>query len=166
MASPIDLLFQRMQTSPRCRLLPSVGQPNLPIHFSLPPEVVRFYELCGGVEFLEKDHARRGRYRIVAPHEVVDIGMAAVEDSDQEPPLDGWFVVGCDDNSEHAVVDLNPMGYGRCYDVFHETFSNPVYSRIVALSFAEFVERLFVRGRSYWFDEGFRSYGFYGERES
>ena len=54
-------------------------------------------------------------------------------------------------------------GYGCCYDVFHETFSDPYSARVVALSFTELVERLFVRGRSYWFGEGFEAYGYYGD---
>jgi antitoxin YokJ len=160
----IDDLIRRMQQSPRCRVLPPAGQPKLPEPFALPPELARFYELCGGVEFLEEDHGPYSRYRIVAPAEVVDICMATVGDAElREPPLDGWFAVGEDDNSEHVAIELNEDGYGRCYDVFHETFSDPYSARIVALSFIELVERLFARGRSYWFDDGFETYGYYGD---
>jgi hypothetical protein len=160
----IDELLQRMRQSPRCRVLAPVGQPKLPAPFALPPEVTRFFELCGGVEFFEKDHGPRSRYRIVSPAEVVDICLATVgDDTYREPPLDGWFAVGEDDNSEHVAIDLNEDGYGRCYDVFHETYADPHGARVVALSFAELVERLFARGRSYWFDDGFEAYGYYGD---
>jgi hypothetical protein len=164
-AMTIDNLIRRMQGSPRCRLLPPVGQPKLPKPFELPTEVTRFYALCGGVEFFEKDHGPRSRYRIVSPAEVVDICMATVGDAEfREPPLDGWFAVGEDDNSEHVAIDLNDDDrYGRCYDVFHETFCDPYSARVIALSFTEWVERLFARGRSYWFEEGPEKYGFYGD---
>lgn len=159
----IDDLIRLMQQSPRCRLVPAVGQPALPEPFTLPPEVQRFYALCGGVEFFEQDGGPRSRFRIVGPAEVVDICMATVGDAEfREPPLDGWFVVGEDDNSEHVAIELNKDGYGRCYDVFHETFCDPYSARVIALSFTELVERLFARGRSYWFDDGFQAYGYYG----
>lgn len=74
----IDDLIRRMQQSPRCRLLPPAGQPKLPDSFVLPGEVTRFFELCGGAEFFEKDHGPNSRYRIVAPVEVRDICMATV----------------------------------------------------------------------------------------
>lgn len=94
-----------------------------------------------------KEEAPYARYRIVAPADVIDICVATGgDDTYREPPLDGWFVVGEDDNSEHVAIDLNEDGYGRCYDVFHETFSDPHGARVIAPSFTEFVERLFARG--------------------
>lgn len=158
-----DLIGQ-MQKSARCRVLTPSGQPKLPEPFKLPMEVARFYELCSGVEFLDQDHGSYARYRIVAPSKMLDICMATVGDGGfREPPLDGWFVVGEDDNSEHVAIELNHDGYGRCYDVFHETFSDPYSARVIALTFTELVERLFARGRSYWFDDGFENYGYYAE---
>jgi hypothetical protein len=61
-----------------------------------------------------------------------------------------------------AAIDLHPSRSGQCYDVFHETYDDPAYARIVAATFEEFLAKLFERGKSYWFDEGFVSRYFDG----
>ncbi len=160
----IDDLIHRLRQSPRCRVLPPAGQPTLPERFALPVDGTRFYELCGGVEFFERDPDSDSvpDYRMLPPAEVLDIETATVGESEEGPPIDGWFAVGADDNGEHVVIDLNDGdARGPCYDVFHETYFRPDHAHVVALSFTELLERLFARGRAYWFDEGFQKYGYY-----
>lgn len=159
----IDAIIERIRADVRCRLLAPVGSPTVPKSFQLPAEVLRFYERCGGLELFEKEVDRRPLYRVLPPAEVCDVCMAVVADyTYREPPLDGWFAIGSDDGSDAVVIDLNESTYGRCYDIFHETYADPFSARIVALTFEEFLERLIAGGR-YWFDEHFRSYGYYGQ---
>ena len=122
----------------------------------MPAELVEFYTLCGGVHFLDPENGFTD-YRIMPPEEVVDIGDATCGEPAIEPPLSLWFAIGADDNSEHVAIDLHPLRLGRCYDVFHETYDEPESATVVASSFAELLERIYDRGRAYWFDEDFKS---------
>jgi hypothetical protein len=160
--TPIERIIQTLCGSYRVRVHPPTTQPELPAQFPPPQKLVEFYGLCGGVDFLDPEDRGYARYRILPPQKVVDIGTATCRDPATEPPLNAWFVVGEDDNGEHAAIDLHPSRSGQCYDVFHETYDDPAYARIVAATFEEFLARLFERGRSYWFDDGFVSRYFDG----
>jgi cell wall assembly regulator SMI1 len=148
--------------SDRVVVHPPAGQPQWTSGVVPPSEVTEFYEICGGVEFLDSVHKKYADYRIVKPSKVTDIGTATCLEAAAEPPLSEWFAIGEDDNGEHAAVDLNPHRSGQCYDVFHETYFDPASARIVAGTFSEFLQRLFERGKSYWFDDGFVSRYFDG----
>jgi antitoxin YokJ len=138
------------------------GQPQWPSGIVPPHEVTEFYDICGGVEFLDPEHKKYADYRILSPSKVADIGTATCLEAAIERPLSEWFAIGEDDNGEHAAVDVNPYRSGQCYDVFHETYSDPSSARIVAATFSEFLQRLFARGKSYWFDDDFVSRCFHG----
>ncbi|QOV90212.1 SMI1/KNR4 family protein [Humisphaera borealis] len=161
--STIEDIVRRAKVNPLCHLLPPAGAPNIPKPFKLPTEVTRFYDLCGGIGLLDKVGDPYPRYQIVAPSEVVNVCMATIGDEYYlEPPLDGWFGIGKPDGSDAVVVDLNEDGYGRCYDVFHETFADPNAAKVIALTFTEFLENLLRLGRNHWLKEDFKGYGCYG----
>lgn len=153
----IRTLLTIFRGSNRVLVHPPAGQPRWPPGVVSPSEVTEFYELCGGVEFLDPKHKDYADYRIMKPSEVTDIGTTTCLEAATEPPLSEWFAIGEDDNGEHAAVDVSPRRSGQCYDVFHETYWDPASARIVAVTFSEFLEKLFERGKSYWFDEGFVS---------
>jgi hypothetical protein len=155
MMSSIREVLTTLRESNRVRIHPPAGQPKWPTGVVPPQEVAEFYALCGGIEFLDDEDQKYARYRILAPSKVTDIGTATCLEAATEPPLSEWFAIGEDDNSESAAIDVAPQRSGQCYDVFHETWADPASASIVATSFAEFLERLFRRGKAYWFDDDF-----------
>jgi len=151
----IERIIGRLRESDLVRIHPPAGQPVFPEGIEAPNELTEFYSLCGGVDFLHAKSRSYAEYRVLPPAEVVDIGTATCLEAATELPLSCWFAVGEDDNGEHAAIDLHRSRLGQCYDVFHESFWDPASATIIAATFAEFLEKLFARGKSYWFDDGF-----------
>jgi hypothetical protein len=149
-------IIAEFRSSPRVRVLPPSGAVTLPAGLTLPPDLSEFYTLCGGVQFLDPTADNYPDYRILPPDKVVNIGTATCLEPSAELPLSAWYTVGEDDNGDHVVVDLHTTSGGRCYDVFHETFAMPEYANVVADSFLELLQRVYRRGKAYWFDDGFR----------
>jgi hypothetical protein len=62
----IDELIRHIKSLPNCRISPPIGFPRIDNKHELPPDVRRFYELCGGVLLYEN---KAYTCHIVSPEE-------------------------------------------------------------------------------------------------
>ncbi len=142
---------------PNCRVSSSLGLPRTVGH-KLPPDLIRFYELCGGVLLFEN---KKYHFQIVPPNEFVLSNPVIVGELVEEDISSDWFIVGHDGNGDYISIDLHPKRLGKCYDSFWDRHGVVGECHVVARSFTEFLFQLIQNNgeRWYWLKEDFESLG-------
>jgi antitoxin YokJ len=135
---------------PGCQLLPPTGPVTLPDRFTLPDDLLRFYELCGGAVLFE---GATVEWTVSGPHQLVPasprlLGPEPAHDIAAEYPddLTNWCFVfaqtGPRSTDSLVVVDLHPARAGRYYDAFWDSYGLVGQMPILALTTAELLHRL------------------------
>ncbi len=154
----VDDLIQQLQATPRCQVSPPSGQPVTRAGLVVPPEVVRFYELCGGADlFVGSDHP----LSLVSPKRFRSANLEIVGEEIDNDISSSWFVIAEGRSGEYVSIDLGPEHLGRCYDSYVDRHGVAGSCAVIALSFCEFLERcLLAKGdRYYWLVDQFVGYG-------
>lgn len=85
----IDELLATISVDAACRVRSPVGEPHLEPEHVLPPDVRRFYQLCGGVDlFPDRDYA----HFILPPGEVVLANPVLVGERVADDRSDAWYL--------------------------------------------------------------------------
>jgi len=120
----------------------------------LDDEMRAFYSRCNGASLFQPCNST---YRLLALEEIVRARIAIFGEDVARYGPDSWYVV-CDnlDGDYTAVNVANPFtGCYSLYDVFHETFPDPLYTQCVAKSFSEFLMKALASGNMrYWLSAG------------
>lgn len=152
----IDELVTRIRTLPNCTVLSPSGLPRTNEEHGLPDEIIRFYELCGGVTLFEDAPYS---VKILQPDEVrqtIPIFwdeeiMEAARESIEFKVSSGWYVIADLHDSNFLSVDLNRNRLGRCYQTFWDSYAVIGETPIVASSFSDLLERLLENQGDYWY---------------
>jgi cell wall assembly regulator SMI1 len=128
---------------------------------SFPDDIKAFYRRYDTVRLFADEHGDAA-YRFVPAGEIHPTRKDVYgEDSDEWGP--GTWQTVCDvQDGNYIAVDIASQEGAYCnyIDCFHETFAMPGQSKIVARSFAEFLDRALHGGaRLYWLQEGFTGHG-------
>ncbi|MFB9324679.1 SMI1/KNR4 family protein [Paenibacillus aurantiacus] len=153
----VEEVLQLIASLPSCRVNPPSGIPRTD-GYQLPPDITRFYELCGGVQLFEnKEYC----CQVVPPHEFVLSNPIIVGELVEEDISSNWFIVVHDGNGDYISLDLNPKRIGKCYDSFWDRHGVVGECPVVARSFTELLNQLVQNngGRWYWLEEDFESLG-------
>ena len=135
---------------PGCQLLPPTGSVSLPDRFTLPDDLRRFYELCGGAVLFE---GATFEWTVSGPRQLVPasprlLGPKPAQDIAAQYPDDltnSCFVFaesGPGGTASLVVVDLHPARAGRYYDAFWDSYGLVGDMPILALTAAEALHRL------------------------
>lgn len=154
----IDRLIRDIGADPDCEVRPPSGLPSVTGGHRLPADLSRFYELCGGVAlFGEGPYG----YEILEPGRVAEANIVIVGEQFEDDISQSWYTIAHDYNGDYLTIDLAPERIGRCYDSFHETHAVRGCTPIIARSFAELLQNIFVNrgGYPYWLAEGFLGLG-------
>jgi hypothetical protein len=133
-----------------CHVLPPAGQAMLPQKFTLPDDLRRFHELCGGAVLFE---GAPFEWRVSGPQHAVPasprlLGDKLAQDIARNDPDDltnGCFVFaesGAGSADTLVVVDLHPARAGRFYDAFWDSYGLVGQMPILAVTVAELMRRL------------------------
>ena len=141
-----------------CSVLPPAGLPQVDPPLRLPGDLGRFYELCGGADlFLSQDYG----ITISPPGQLIPSNIAIIGEQYPDDITATWFTIGVTPDSDYISIDLSPERNGRCYDSFHDSHGIVGSSPVIAVSFADLLERL-LRSRGgywYWLDAHFSDLG-------
>ncbi len=159
----IHQLLELIKLNNDCMILPTKDLPDIPKDLRMPNDVLKFYQLCGGVHLFQSSAFPT---LIVPPDEFVPANPVIF--SNVEPKqLDTirgdiswtWYMLGIGPNSQYITIDLCPIRLGLCYDSFW--IRHPRDSRIIAKSFTDLLTRLWeTKGEYYYWDESsFKSFG-------
>ncbi len=138
--------------------LPQLSHDPRAPNVSIPEEVLRFYELCGGLE-TDPDWDSDVAYAIVPPNDFKwAIARIVGRYPEQFDALRNnrawyWYVIGAWSTEEYFVIDLASERYGRCYYTTFYTFAQPGRTPIVATSFQDLLKRIYeaaARHRPYY----------------
>jgi hypothetical protein len=165
----IETLLARLQKRGCCDLAPPAGVPNVAPGHILPPDLVRFYKMCGGGRI---NIGASFGWCIVPPAEFVlanpfirGAGLSTQELKALLPENDlswSWYIVAEGfAGGDYITIDCHPDRAGICYDSFWETHAVPGHSAIIALSFTELMMRLIESegDKHFWENEGVDGYG-------
>lgn len=152
----IEELVNRIRTLPNCTVIPPSGLPRTDEEHRLTDDIIRFYELCGGVT-LFKDAPYS--VRILAPDEVKQSTpifwdeeiMEAAQETLEYKISSGWYVIVDLHDSNYLSIDLNKKRRGRCYQTFWDSYAVIGETPIVASSFSDLLERLVENQGDYWY---------------
>lgn len=155
---PIEHLLDVIGQTRDCVVHERRGIPELSTH-KLPGDLVRFYEVCGGVKLFSTsaysiEVVSPERFRLATP--AITGSSAPVHDISAD-----WYVVATGEAGQFITIDLNGERKGYCHDSFWDRYANPGDVSIIAISFTELLERLVdYKGQyHYWLDDGFSGYG-------
>ncbi|WP_312886473.1 SMI1/KNR4 family protein [Paenibacillus foliorum] len=140
-----------------CRVSPPKGLPRTNDH-SLPLDLKRFYELCGGVVLFEnKDF----HIQIAPPNEFILSNPVIVGEQVDGNISSHWYIVGLGGNGDYISIDLHQDRLGKCYDSFWDRHGVMGDCPVVAKTFTELINRLVQNNgeRWYWLSEDFESLG-------
>lgn len=142
---------------PNCKVSSPLGVPSTDRR-KLPPDIKRFYELCGGVQLFEN---KEYHCQIVPPNEFVLSNPVILGELVDEDISSNWFIVAHDGNGDYISIDLHPKRLGKCYDSFWDRHGVVGECSVVARSFPELLNQLVQNNgeRWYWLKEDFESLG-------
>lgn len=126
-------LLERIAASPRGVVLQPVGRPRLEPGHQLPKDLADFYELCGGVEFLDTN--QHYGVTISPPAQLLPTNPILIGKQVDDDITSSWYVIGRTFNGDLISIDLHPARLGRCYDSFHEMHGIPGSCDVIATSF-------------------------------
>jgi hypothetical protein len=144
----IESLVNKIKTLPDCVVYPPSGIPAVNKSHTLPDDVHKFYELCGGVLLYEKaDYS----ILIVPPQDFLLANPIIVGELCEEDISSDWYICATDRNGEYITIDLNPKRLGRCYDSFYDRHGVVGECSIIATSFTDLLERFIENKGRYWY---------------
>ena len=101
-------------------------------------------------------------YEILPPHRFhianeVLCPSAWMEAEWQKDISSDWYLIASDAEGQYLTIDLHPQRLGRCYDSFIGHHAIKGFCPIIARSFSELLERLWLNKGNYpyWLDEAF-----------
>jgi len=128
--------------------------------FELPGDLREFYSQCDGARLFKREDAP---YWIL-PLDRLERTRVSItgEDDDQWGPP-SWYSF-CDvQDGNYLAIDIATLKEDKVQviDCFHETFRDPGYNQVIALSFSEFLrDALKSGGEHYYLNEAFKGYGY------
>jgi hypothetical protein len=153
----VEVLLERLRTTPGCVVRPPRGQPELRPGLALPGDLVSFYELCGGVLLSARAALPlrvSGADELVpaAPRLLTEELAASELEADPSSVVSTCFVIvdngtgGATDR--HVVIDLHPARLGRCYETFWDRFGLAGDMPVVAAAFGDLLAGLTARANA------------------
>lgn len=125
----------------------------------LPNDLTEFYQQCGGVELFR---SAEYPYQVLPPNRFLPANQVLVPDQWTDPQwsediTSDWYLLASDPERQYLTIDLNPRRLGRCYDSFFGRHGVKGFCPVIARSFAELLENLWLnKGQfPYWLAEGF-----------
>jgi antitoxin YokJ len=154
----IDDQLAEIAADAACRVREPEGEPRLEPEHTLPPDVRRFYQLCGGVDFFPN---RDYPLFVLPPREVVLANPIIVGQRIEGDRSGSWYLLVHDGNGDYLTLDCGSLRTGWCYDSFHETHGLVRQTSVIARSLSELLERCYANCGvyPYWLRADFVSLG-------
>lgn len=143
----VSQLLELLRRSPECEVAAPRGLPELRDGLELPHDLTEFYLECGGLLFTSSGVS------VATPQRFLPINEVVLGERVQDDPSDAWYLLaesGVTATSERVCIDLRPIYRGRCYDSFWDRHGVAGSMPVVALSFRDFLTRLWEVRDVFW----------------
>lgn len=155
----LDEVIAELQGRVDCHFRPATRLPATPPNLRMPPDLIAFYQRFSEAR-LFSDDGSDPRFHILPPDDFVQVGEAIRGEPTTSGIESSWYALADVRDGNYFGIDLLPQQLGRCYDCFHETYGDPGYCTVIALSVTELLNDLAKSGdEAFWLAEGFRGYG-------
>lgn len=148
MTDEIEELLEQIARRTDCSIVPPSQPPVLRSGDTLPADVARFYQVCGGASLFEGSAYPA---RIVSPHELVRANPEIVGSDHPDDITDSWYIIARGGSEEAISIDCATPRLGRCYDSFWDRHGVRGDCPIVARSFTELLARLVDNRGEHWY---------------
>ena len=154
-----DEIIAELQNRADCHFRPATRLPAVSPGLELPPDLIAFYKRFSEAR-LFSDDGYDPRCHILPPEQFVQVGEAIMGEPTTKAIEHSWYALADVRDGNYFGIDLLPQRLGRCYDCFHETYGDPGYCAVIALSFTKLLNHLAVAGNeAFWLAEDFPGYG-------
>jgi hypothetical protein len=155
----LEAILAELQSRADCHFLSGGQLPTIPPALRLPTDLVAFYQRFSEARLFGGD-GEEPSCRVLRPDEFVQVGEAIMGEPETVGIEHSWFALIDVQDGNYLGIDLSPQRLGRCYDCFHETYGEPGYCTVVALSFTELLQRIAeAEGEPFWLADGFSGHG-------
>ena len=144
----IEDIIARIADTPDCFVRPVAGKPSVAEPYSLPDDLARFYDLCGGVVLYENAGCSTS---VVPPQEVVPANPVIRGEAIEGDISETWFILADDLNGDYFTIDLNHKRLGLCCDSFSDSHAQPGDTKIVAKTFTDFLLSMLDNKGQHWY---------------
>ena len=129
-----------------CQIFPPIGLPIA--EQDLPKDIIDFYQACNGLTLFENAKysltiSTVERFTLANP-EIV--GELCPEDISSR-----WYIIGRSDSGQAVTIDLDPKRLGRCYDSYWDRHGVKGSCPVIANTFTEFLQFMFLNNGKYWY---------------
>ena len=154
-----DQIIAELQSRADCHFRLATHLPTIPLDLRLPPDLVAFYERFSEASLFTHD-VLDAPCQILPPADFLQVGEAIMGEPTTVGIERSWYALADVRDGNYIAIDLLPERLGRCYDCFHETYGEPGYCTVIALSFTELLNRVAqAEGKPFWLEETFDGYG-------
>ena len=144
----LDKCLERLAGSDEHLLKPPSGIPSIPATVQLPDDVRAFYERAGGAMLFQQ---RDFSIEVVPAAEFVRANpIIRLCDGEYDISFD-WFIIARSGRTQYVTIDCNPQRLGHCYDSFWDVHALRGDSRVIAVSFTEFLDRFLNNTDDIWY---------------
>ena len=155
----LEELLALLQSRADCQFSRPSGLPSIPPDFRLPDDLAAFYEQFSEAG-LFSDDGFDPRCHILPPDQFAQVGSFILGEATTTGIECSWFALADVRDGNYIAIDLLPSRLGWCYDCFHETYGDPSYCEVIALSFTELLNHLAdAEDRLFWLEDDFKGYG-------
>ena len=147
-AEIIEVLLSRAAAASDCVVRPAAGRPIIPAPHLLPDDLMKFYDLCAGVQLYG---TAAYPVSIVMPHEIVPANPVIRGEQIESDISASWYVLADDMNGDYFTIDLCRDRMGRCYDSFWDSHTQVGDCKIIADSFTDFLMRMLNNAGKHWY---------------
>ena len=115
-------IVQKMQKSCNFYVKNPSGKLQISPEHTLPCEVERFYELCGGIECYVKK--KKTFIKILSPNEVIQSSYFVLGENEGDVLCSSWYLIAHVEDGNNVFIDFSEEGSGRCYMYTQELSGN------------------------------------------
>ena len=147
-------LLNKIRHTHNCVVHPPCGMPTINSNLVLPPDLLVFYESCGGITLFPDEPYS---FTIVSPDEMCLANPIIVGELCEEDISSNWYIICKNADNDYITIDLANERVGRCYDSFWDRHGVVGDCSIVASNFTDLLNQLYNnRGQSiFWLDDNF-----------
>jgi len=148
----ISSLIKQIENDSRCEVYKSQGVPSPIEGVEIPEDLKEFYSLCGGLVLFE---GSKYQWNILSVEEIKNAQDVIREGEPEIKELKSFVTIAEDGNGDFLAISISGSNVGQVVDAFHETFGDIGDTTVIALSFTEFLTKLYRNGGNYpyWLED-------------
>lgn len=146
-------LIEKIKSDSECEVYDRTDNTiKIASHLILPDDLKEFYKTCRGMSlFTNNDYS----WEILAPDQLKSTCIEVLGEEVDEDIVSGFLTLVSDSNGNYLSINCNANDNGIVVDSFRETFGLADETPVIALSYTELLEKLYLNKGEYpyWLED-------------